>query len=232
MCWIARHDRYRHVLHPVASTPRSSTSNARSIAACRSTASLAWPQHRSRRATRIQPPSRPSATSCRSRRSPSTWPRICASRLRLDLPIALAVLVAEGVISEQRSGRLVLGELGLDVRCARCAGAGRGMRARRRMRGLLVPEACAEEAASSRARRASVADIAEVVAALRGEHRCASQGQSPARAARRSVDMRRSRQSLGAPPSRSRSPATTSCSRPTAPARPCSPAGSRRCCPR
>ena len=91
----------------------------------------------------------------------------------LDLPIALAVLAAEGVIPDDAlAGRLVLGELGLDgaVRSVRGVLAA-ALRARAAgLRGVIVPEPCAAEAAVVDDLAVHpVADLAETVAALRGE---------------------------------------------------------------
>jgi magnesium chelatase family protein len=91
----------------------------------------------------------------------------------LDLPIALAVLVAEGVIPGDALGdRLVLGELGLDgaVRPVRGVLAA-AMRAHRAgLRGIIVPESCAAEAAVVDGLAVHpIADIAEIVSALRGD---------------------------------------------------------------
>lgn len=91
----------------------------------------------------------------------------------LDLPIALAVLVAEGVIPDDAlAGRMVLGELGLDgaVRPVRGVLAS-AMRARAAgLRSILIPEPCAAEAAVVDGLAVHpVADLAEAVAALRGE---------------------------------------------------------------
>ncbi len=112
----------------------------------------------------------------------------------LDLPIALAVLAAEGVIPDDAlAGRLVLGELGLDgaVRPVRGVLAA-ALRARAAgLRGVIVPEPCAAEAAVVDDLAVHpVADLAEIVAALRGERplRAPGPGRVPAlRAA--TVDM-------------------------------------------
>jgi magnesium chelatase family protein len=91
----------------------------------------------------------------------------------LDLPIALAVLAAEGIVPDGAlAGRLVLGELGLDgaVRSVRGVLAA-ALRARAAgLRGIIVPEPCAGEAAVVDGLAVHpVADLAEIVAALRGE---------------------------------------------------------------
>ena len=91
----------------------------------------------------------------------------------LDLPIALAVLAAEGVIPDAAlAGLLVVGELGLDgaVRPVRGVLAA-AMRARAAgLRGVVLPAACAAEAAVVDGIAVHpVADLAEIVAALRGE---------------------------------------------------------------
>src|SRR4029077_16562728 len=87
--------------------------------------------------------------------------------------IALAVLVAEGIVPEDSlADLLVLGELGLDgaVRPVRGVLAAAMLTRAARLRGLIVPESCAAEA--------TVVDGVEVqagrhpghiVAALRGE---------------------------------------------------------------
>ncbi|MEO7730671.1 MAG: magnesium chelatase domain-containing protein, partial [Kofleriaceae bacterium] len=67
----------------------------------------------------------------------------------LDLPIALAVLVAEGVIAaEAIAGLLVLGELGLDgaVRSVRGVLAAAMLAQRAGLRGVVIPAPCAAEA--------------------------------------------------------------------------------------
>ena len=101
----------------------------------------------------------------------------------LDLPIALAVLAAEGVIPDEAlAGHLVLGELGLDgaVRPVRGVLAA-AMRARAAgLRGIIVPERCAAEAAVVDDLAVHpAADLAEIVAALRGER--ALRGPGPGR---------------------------------------------------
>src|SRR5213078_4138284 len=91
----------------------------------------------------------------------------------LDLPIALAVLNADGVISDEAlADRLVLGELGLDgaVRPVRGVLAAAMLARAAGLRGLIVPEPCAAEAAVVDGIAVHpVADLAEIVAALRGE---------------------------------------------------------------
>ena len=66
----------------------------------------------------------------------------------LDLPIALAVLIANGANPHVISELLVLGELGLDgsVRPVHGVLAAAMLARERGLRGVLVPEACAEEA--------------------------------------------------------------------------------------
>jgi len=112
----------------------------------------------------------------------------------LDLPIALAVLAAEGVIPDAAiADRMVLGELGLDgavrsvrgvlasAMCARAAG----------LRSILVPEPCAAEAAVVDGLTVHpIADLAEAVAALRGERELRTPGAGGCPALRTaSVDM-------------------------------------------
>jgi len=112
----------------------------------------------------------------------------------LDLPIALAVLAAEGVIPDDAlAGRLVIGELGLDgaVRSVRGVLAA-ALRARDAgLRGVIVPEPCAAEAAVVDDLAVHpVADLAEIVAALRGERPLRLPGPGPGRAPRATgVDM-------------------------------------------
>ena len=112
----------------------------------------------------------------------------------LDLPIALAVLTAEGAVpGDALDGRLVLGELGLDgaVRSARGALAAAMLARSAGLRGIIVPESCAAEAGVVDGIAVHpVAALAEVVAALRGERplRLAGPGgAAPQRAA--AVDM-------------------------------------------
>ncbi len=85
----------------------------------------------------------------------------------------LAVLAVLGTIDERAlAGILVVGELALDgkVRPVRGVLAAAEHAARAGMRGVLVPEACAWEASLVEAVDVHpVADLAEIVAALRGE---------------------------------------------------------------
>jgi len=112
----------------------------------------------------------------------------------LDLPIALAVLVAEGVVPDQAlADRLVLGELGLDgaVRSVRGVLAST-MKARAAgLRGIIVPEPCAAEAGVVDGIAVHpVADLAEIVAALRGERPLRTPGPGGGRAPRAAaIDM-------------------------------------------
>jgi magnesium chelatase family protein len=91
----------------------------------------------------------------------------------LDLPTALAVLIAEGVVPEAAAaGYLVLGELGLDgaIRPVRGVLAAAMLARDAGMRGIVVPEACAGEAALVDGLAVHpAADLSEIVAALRGE---------------------------------------------------------------
>jgi magnesium chelatase family protein len=89
----------------------------------------------------------------------------------LDLPIALAVLVADGAIApEAVAGRLVLGELGLDgtVRSVRGVLAAAVLARATDLAGIIIPEACAAEAevVDGLAIHA-VHDLGELMAALR-----------------------------------------------------------------
>ncbi|MEZ4365499.1 MAG: YifB family Mg chelatase-like AAA ATPase [Kofleriaceae bacterium] len=90
-----------------------------------------------------------------------------------DLPIAVAILVASGVLDPAPvAGVMMLGELGLDgsVRAVRGALAAALLARARGLRALVVPEASAAEAACVDGLEVWVArDLAEVVAALRGE---------------------------------------------------------------
>jgi magnesium chelatase family protein len=91
----------------------------------------------------------------------------------LDLPIALAVLIAGGVIPPGAlAGVLVLGELGLDgdVRSVRGVLASAMLARAAGMRGIVIPASCAAEAevVDGLAIHA-VSELCEVVAALRGE---------------------------------------------------------------
>ena len=91
----------------------------------------------------------------------------------LDLPIALAVLVAEAVIAPDAvADRLILGELGLDggVRSVRGVLAA-ALRARAAgLRGILIPAACAAEAeVVDGVAIHAVHHLGELVAALRGQ---------------------------------------------------------------
>src|SRR5262245_41971898 len=90
----------------------------------------------------------------------------------LDLPIALAVLVAEGVIpAEALDGLLVLGELGLagDLRPVRGVLASAMLARAAGMRGIIIPEPCAAEAELVDGLAIfAVRQLSEIVAALRG----------------------------------------------------------------
>jgi len=91
----------------------------------------------------------------------------------LDLPIALAVLVAEGVIAEAAlADLLVLGELGLDgtVRSVRGVLAAAMLARANRMRGIVIPDPCAAEAevVDDLAVR-PVRHLGELIGDLRGE---------------------------------------------------------------
>ena len=90
----------------------------------------------------------------------------------LDLPIALAVLAAEGVIPDDAlAGRLVLGELGLDgtVRPVRGVLAAAMLAREHGLRGVLVPDACAAEAlVVEDIEVLAVSHLAEVIDALAG----------------------------------------------------------------
>jgi magnesium chelatase family protein len=91
----------------------------------------------------------------------------------LDLPIALAVLIAEGVVPPGAlDGLLVLGELGLDgdVRSVRGVLASAMLARAAGMRGAVVPESCAAEAeVVDGIAIYAVRELCEIVAALRGE---------------------------------------------------------------
>jgi magnesium chelatase family protein len=95
----------------------------------------------------------------------------------LDLPIALAVLLAEGVISpEALDDRLILGELGLDgtVRSVRGVLAAAMLARATAMRGIIVPRACAAEAEVVEGLTVhAVHHLGELLAALR-DHRSLS----------------------------------------------------------
>lgn len=90
-----------------------------------------------------------------------------------DLPIALAVLTADGGLPADRlDGLLVLGELGLEgsVRPIRGALAAALLARHLGKRGVLVPAGCADEAAEVEGIEVySAGHIGEVLAALRGE---------------------------------------------------------------
>ena len=91
----------------------------------------------------------------------------------LDLPIALAVLVAEGLIAEAAlADLLVLGELGLDgtVRSVRGVLAAAMLARANRMRGIVIPDHCAAEAevVDDIAVR-PVRHLGELITGLRGE---------------------------------------------------------------
>ena len=89
-----------------------------------------------------------------------------------DLPIALAILIAEGTIrAEQLEGLLLLGELGLDgsLRPVRGALAAALLARQRGLRGLLLPLESAPEAAEvSGLEVYGAGHIGEVLEALRG----------------------------------------------------------------
>ena len=91
----------------------------------------------------------------------------------LDLPIALAVLVAEGVVAAPAlDGLLVLGELGLDgaVRSVRGVLAAAMLARAARLRGVVIPASCAAEAeVVDGIAVLAVHDLGELVASLRGE---------------------------------------------------------------
>ncbi|HEU4730016.1 MAG TPA: magnesium chelatase domain-containing protein, partial [Kofleriaceae bacterium] len=89
----------------------------------------------------------------------------------LDLPIALAVLVAEGLVpAEALDDLLVLGELGLDgaVRSVRGVLAAAMLTRATGMRGILVPAPCAAEAVVVEGIAVhAVRHLGEIIAALR-----------------------------------------------------------------
>ena len=91
----------------------------------------------------------------------------------LDLPIALAVLIADGTYDGAAiAGLLVLGELGLDgaLRPVRGVLAAAMLARERGMRGVLVPEACAAEAlVVDEIEVYGARHLADVVAALAGQ---------------------------------------------------------------
>ena len=91
----------------------------------------------------------------------------------LDLPIALAVLVAEGVLApDALADLLVLGELGLDgaIRPVRGVLAAAMLASARRLRGLIIPERCAAEAEVVEGLTVVAPRLlGELVSALRGE---------------------------------------------------------------
>jgi magnesium chelatase family protein len=91
----------------------------------------------------------------------------------LDLPIALAVLIAEGVIPpDALADLLVLGELGLDgtVRSIRGALASAMLASAIGMRGIVIPDPCAAEAKVVDGITVhAVRHLGEIIAALRGE---------------------------------------------------------------
>jgi magnesium chelatase family protein len=90
----------------------------------------------------------------------------------LDLAIAAAILIADGIYEEEPLSRLlVLGELGLDgaLRPVRGVLAAAMLARDQGMRGVLVPAACAGEAAVvSGLEVYAVAHLAEAIAALAG----------------------------------------------------------------
>jgi magnesium chelatase family protein len=91
----------------------------------------------------------------------------------LDLPIALAVLVAEGVLPpEVLADLLVLGELGLDgtVRSVRGVLAAAMLTRATGMRGIVIPDHCAAEAEVVEGVTVhAVHHLGEIIAALRGD---------------------------------------------------------------
>ncbi len=103
----------------------------------------------------------------------------------LDLPIALAVLVAEGLIAEAAlADLLVLGELGLDgtVRSVRGVLAAAMLARANRMRGVVIPDHCAAEAeVVDGITVRPVRHLGELIAGLRGEQplRIPSPGRTP-----------------------------------------------------
>jgi magnesium chelatase family protein len=90
----------------------------------------------------------------------------------LDLPIALAVLVAEGVIEpDALADLLVLGELGLDgtVRSVRGVLAAAMLTRATDLRGIIIPDHCAAEAeVVDGIAVLAVRHLGELIAALRG----------------------------------------------------------------
>jgi magnesium chelatase family protein len=91
----------------------------------------------------------------------------------LDLPIALAVLIAEGVIPAAAvAGLLVLGELGLDgtLRSVRGVLASTMLARSAGLRGIIIPACCAGEAEVVEGIAVmAVHQLGEIVGALRGE---------------------------------------------------------------
>lgn len=91
----------------------------------------------------------------------------------LDLPIAIAALAAQGVVSMPAlDGLLILGELGLDgsIRAVRGIVAAAQLARARGLRGVLVPRPCAWEAALvPNVEVLSVEDLTYAIALLRGE---------------------------------------------------------------
>ena len=112
-----------------------------------------------------------------------------------DLPIALSVLIAEGLYEPAAIDRLVvLGELGLDGTLRRVRGTlAAAMLARERgLRGVLVPEACAGEALVVEDIEVYAAShLAQVIAALAGTAPLRPPVRAPMRRRRRvqNVDM-------------------------------------------
>jgi magnesium chelatase family protein len=92
----------------------------------------------------------------------------------LDLPIALAVLVAEGLVPAESVDRLlVLGELGLDgtVRSVHGVLASAMLARGSGLRGIAIPEACAAEAEVVEGLAIhAVRHLGELIASLRGEY--------------------------------------------------------------
>jgi magnesium chelatase family protein len=112
----------------------------------------------------------------------------------LDLPIALAVLVAEGVLAAAAvADLLVLGELGLDgaIRPVRGVLAAAMLARDRGLRGVVVPAGCAAEAeVVEGVTLAAPRHLGELIAALRGTRALAAPPPGRSRVARAAgVDM-------------------------------------------
>jgi predicted ATPase with chaperone activity len=182
-----------------------------SIEACRNTASSASPRRSVKEgATRIQ-----SALKAVGYDLPlkKVTINLAPADLRkpgcgLDLSIALAVLVAEGVIEEAAlADLLVLGELGLDgtVRSVRGVLAAAMLARANRMRGIVIPDPCAAEAevVDDLAVR-PVRHLGELIGGLRGEQplRIPSPAARPYRAAPPSTWPRSAARTSRAPPSK------------------------------